>query len=304
MSVPTVSIRHLSKSFGAVTAVDDLTFDVRPGRVTGFLGPNGAGKTTTLRMLMGLVAPTSGYATFDGVAYADLDAPGSVVGAALESSGFHPGRSGREHLRMLTPYLGVAEARCDLLLDMVGLGAHGARRVGGYSTGMRQRLALAAALLGDPAVLVLDEPASGLDPEGIVWLRELLRRFAAEGRTVLVSSHVLSEVQSTVDDVVIIARGRLVHASSLDDLRAHAADHVLVRTPQPEDFERLCAQRRWPVEPAGDAFHVHGATGDEIGAAAFGGGIEIHQLTDRIETLEQLFLKLMASHGLDEGHAA
>jgi ABC-2 type transport system ATP-binding protein len=214
-----VSVRGLTKRFGTVTAVRDLTFDVTPG-VTGFLGPNGAGKTTTLRMLLGLVRPTAGAATIGGRRYIDLPHPRQVVGAVLEAAGFHPGRSAREHLLILAQLSGVAAGRVDAVLDEVGLTADARRRVGGYSLGMRQRLALAAALLGDPQVLLLDEPANGLDPAGMAWLRGLLRDLAAQGRTVVVSSHVLAEVAQTVDRVVIVNAGTLRYAGPLDGLSA------------------------------------------------------------------------------------
>jgi ABC-2 type transport system ATP-binding protein len=213
-----VSVRDLSKRFGRVLAADGLTFEVPAGQVTGFLGPNGAGKTTTLRMLLGLVAPTAGVALIGGRRYADLPAPRRVVGAVLEATGFHPGRRGRDHLRILAQVSGVPRARVDAVLDQVGLSADADRRVGGYSMGMRQRLGLAAALLGDPQVLILDEPANGLDPAGMAWLRGLLRDLAAEGRTVLVSSHVLAEVAQTVDRVLIVHRGRLRYAGPLAGL--------------------------------------------------------------------------------------
>src|SRR3954471_3119369 len=227
----TILVEHLSKSFGSVRAVDDLSFEVTPGRVTGFLGPNGAGKTTTLRMLLGLVRPTSGAATIGGRAYRQIPRPLRTVGAALEAASFHPGRTARDHLRLYVPQAGVPEERAGQVLELVGLSAAADRRVGGFSLGMRQRLALATTLLGDPRVLLLDEPANGLDPEGIRWLRGFLRMLAAEGRTVLVSSHVLSEVEQTVDDVVIIARGRLAHASSLGDLAGMARPRVRVVAP-------------------------------------------------------------------------
>jgi ABC-2 type transport system ATP-binding protein len=213
-----VTLDHLSKEFGGVRAVDDLSLEVRPGAITGFLGPNGAGKTTTLRMLVGLVRPTSGLALVDGRAYAELPHPRSTIGAALEATGFHPGRRGRDHLRAVGTAAGLAPSRVDRVLDDVGLTDAAGRRVGTYSLGMRQRLALATALLGDPEVLLLDEPANGLDPGGMAWLRTLLRTLAAEGRTVVVSSHVLSEVAQTADDVVVISEGRLRYAGSLDGL--------------------------------------------------------------------------------------
>jgi ABC-2 type transport system ATP-binding protein len=209
-----VSVTGLTKRFGAVTAVHDLSFDVSPG-VTGFLGPNGAGKTTTLRMLLGLVRPSDGTATIGGRRYADLPHPRQVVGAVLEAAGFHPGRSGREHLRILARPAGVPDRRVDAVLEEVGLADAARRRVGGYSLGMRQRLGLASALLGDPEVLVLDEPGNGLDPAGMAWLRALLRDLAAQGRTVIVSSHVLAEVAQTVDRVVIVTGGELKYSGPL-----------------------------------------------------------------------------------------
>ena len=212
-----VSVQGLTKRFGAVTAVRDLSFDVRPG-VTGFLGPNGAGKTTTLRMLLGLVRPSAGTATIGGRRYADLPHPRRMVGAVLEAGGFHPGRRGREHLLILARLSGIPDARVDAVLDEVGLTADAGRRVGGYSLGMRQRLGLAGALLGDPAVLLLDEPGNGLDPAGMAWLRALLRDLAAQGRTVIVSSHVLAEVAQTVDSLIIVTGGELKFAGPLDAL--------------------------------------------------------------------------------------
>nr|WP_042451257.1 ATP-binding cassette domain-containing protein [Streptacidiphilus jiangxiensis] len=215
-----ITVDALTKRYGPVAAVDGLSFTVEPGLVTGFLGPNGAGKTTTLRMLLGLVTPTSGTALIDGRPYAGLRRPRRVVGAVLEATGFHPGRRGRDHLRVLAQAGGIAPSRVDEVLEQVGLGDAGGRRVGGYSLGMRQRLGLASALLGDPQVLVLDEPANGLDPAGMADLRDLLRGLAAEGRTVLMSSHVLSEVAQTVDRVVIVAGGTLRHAGPLAELTA------------------------------------------------------------------------------------
>jgi ABC-2 type transport system ATP-binding protein len=213
-----LSVLGLTKHFGAVRAVQDLTFDVPAGRVTGFLGPNGAGKTTTLRTALGLERPTAGKALIDGRAYAGLPHPRRVVGAVLEATGYHPGRRGRDHLRVLAQQAGVPSRRVDEVLELVELTPAADRRVGGYSLGMRQRLGLASALLGDPEVLVLDEPANGLDPAGIAWLRDLVRGLAADGRTVLISSHVLSEVAQTVDRVVIINEGRLRFSGPLADL--------------------------------------------------------------------------------------
>lgn len=292
-----VSVSHLSKHFGAVRAVDDLTFDVGPGRVTGFLGPNGAGKTTTLRSLLGLVTPTSGTATIDGKRYHDIERPGRVVGAALEASSFHPGRTARDHLRVLAPQVGVPDKRCDEVLELVGLTEAANRRAGGFSLGMRQRLGLAATLLGDPAVLLLDEPANGLDPEGIAWLRQMLRYLAAEGRTVLVSSHVLSEVEQTVDDVVIIAKGRLVHASPLTELAGLATREVRVASPDAEGLARVLARWGDRVVPDGapGVVLVRDVTAAEVGAAAFADGLELHQLATLDVGLEDIFLRLTGS---------
>ncbi|MFI5426383.1 ATP-binding cassette domain-containing protein [Aeromicrobium sp. UC242_57] len=233
MPTSEITITGLTKTFGAVRAVDDLSFTVRPGRAPGFLGPNGSGKTTTLRMLLGLVEPTAGSALIGGRHYTELPQPARTVGAALEANSLHPGRTARGHLRVFAPQVDATDARVDEVLEVVGLTEAANRRVSGVSLGMRQRLGLATTLLGDPQVLVLDEPANGLDPHGISWLRLFLRHLAAEGRTVLVSSHVLGEVQQTVDDVVIIARGRLVHASTLDGSPPSASVRVPRAHPRP-----------------------------------------------------------------------
>jgi ABC-2 type transport system ATP-binding protein len=291
-----VAVRHLTKRFGAVTAVDDLSFAVRPGRVTGFLGPNGAGKTTTLRMLLGLVRPTSGTAQIGGARYADLADPTRAVGASLEATGFHAGRTARNHLRVLAAAAGLPDTRVDTLLDLVGLTADAGRRVGGFSLGMRQRLALAAALLGDPGVLLLDEPANGLDPEGIAWLRGFLRHLAGQGRTVLVSSHVLSEVQQTVDEVVIIARGRLVAQAGLADLEG--APSVVVRSPDHDRLRTALAEAGLAATPDGEAvLRVAGSTPAQVGALAHAAGVELHELRSAASDLESIFLELTADPG-------
>jgi ABC-2 type transport system ATP-binding protein len=222
--MPTLQVQHLTKRFGAVTAVDDLSFEVRPGTITGFLGPNGAGKTTTLRTLLGLVRPTAGTALVNGVAYQDLPHPGFVVGAVLEASGFHPGRTARDHLRILAHPDGIPTTRIDEVLAEVDLSAAAGRRVGGFSLGMRQRLGLAAALLGDPPTLILDEPTNGLDPLGVHWLRAFLRRHVERGGTVLVSSHLLAELALSADDIVIVRSGRLLAQGSLAELTAGHPD--------------------------------------------------------------------------------
>jgi ABC-2 type transport system ATP-binding protein len=295
-----IDVSGLTKRFGDVTALQDLSFSVEPGVVTGFLGPNGAGKTTTLRCLLGLVTPTSGSATIDGHAYRDLPNPLRQVGAALEASSFHPGRSARAHLQVLALAAGLPAARVDALLEQVGLAEFADRRVGGYSLGMRQRLGLAQALLGDPPVLLLDEPANGLDPAGIAWLRQFLRSLAAEGRTVLVSSHVLSEVQQTVDDIVVIARGRLVRQGSLASLESGPAA-VLVRTPTPDALRQALAS--YGVEEVDGRIRVTGATTDEVGHLAHRDGIELHELSAEVSDLEKVFLALTADTEPDTGPA-
>ncbi|WP_139978013.1 ABC transporter ATP-binding protein [Nocardioides litoris] len=295
---PPIVVEGLRKTFGPVVAVDDLTFTVRPGAVTGFLGPNGAGKTTTLRMLLGLTTPTAGRTLVGDRPYAAHPVPARTVGAALEASSFHPGRTGLGHLEVYAGQVGASKTRCRELLDLVGMTEAADRRVQGYSMGMRQRLGLATALLGDPPAVVLDEPANGLDPEGIVWMRHLLRHFAEEGRTVLVSSHVLGEVQSTVDDVVVIARGgRLVHASSLADLAALADADTYVVAPDGAALRRLGEQRGWTVEAEGPGFRVPSVPSAEIGRAAHEAGVELHQLATRGADLEKVFLRLTADQG-------
>lgn len=291
-----IEINGLTKHFGRVKAVNDLTFRVEPGHVTGFLGPNGAGKTTTLRMLLGLVAPTAGTATIGGKAYTELEAPMREVGAALEAASFHPGRSAINHLKMLTPIVGVPDKRAEEVLGLVGLADVAGRRVGGFSLGMRQRLALAATLLGDPQVLLLDEPANGLDPEGIAWLRQFLRAYAAQGRTVLVSSHMLSEVRQTVDEVVIISRGELAHASSLKGLAKLADPHVLIRAADPVLAQKAFAAEGWDArvgEKEPGQVTVRGAQAVDVGRAALRRGIELHELIDADEGLEATFFKLV-----------
>jgi len=292
-----IVVDDLSKVFGGkVRAVDRLSFTVEPGSVTGFLGPNGAGKTTTLRALLGLVHPTSGTATIGGLPYRQLPEPLTVAGAALESSSFHPARTARNHLRILCTVAGLPAARADEVLGYVGLAAAARRKVRTYSLGMRQRLSLAAALLGNPQVLVLDEPANGLDPEGIRWLRTMLRALADEGRTVLVSSHQLNEIEEIADRVVILNRGRLVTYGSIAELTA-GTDRVIVRTPQ---LDRLRAAVPAPavVEQTGpDVLIVHGATPAEVGHGAFVAGVELHELRGQRVDLEELFFALTEEGG-------
>jgi ABC-2 type transport system ATP-binding protein len=293
-----IGVQGLSKRFGGVLAVDRLDFEVEEGTVAGFLGPNGAGKTTTLRMLLGLVTPTAGTATIAGRPYRELPDPARRVGAVLEASGFHPGRSARDHLRVLATAAGVGPARVGQVLELVGLAAAGRRRVGGFSLGMRQRLGLAGALLGDPEVLVLDEPANGLDPEGIHWLRGLIRGLADEGRTVLVSSHVLAEVAQTVDTVVIIDRGRLVARSTLADLTARADRSVRVRTPRPEALRDLLVARGATVTLEGPGqLVVGGVAAEQVGQVAAAAGIVLHEMRFERSNLEDVFLELTGRKG-------
>jgi ABC-2 type transport system ATP-binding protein len=292
---PVVAAERLTKRFGKLTAVDDLSFALEPGTVTGFLGPNGAGKTTTLRMVLGLAAPTSGRALVFGRRYEELDQPGLRVGAVLEATDFHPGRSGRNHLLALALAAGLPRGRVVEALRLVELEGAARRRVKGYSLGMRQRLGLAAALLGDPELLVLDEPANGLDPEGVRWLRDFLRAFAAEGKTVLVSSHVLAEVAQTVDRVVIISKGRLVTESPLAELTSRIGGTVRVRSPQAPEL-RAALERVGIRSGNGtaDELIVRGATSAEVGEIAAESRLVLHELTPEQSSLEEVFLELTA----------
>jgi len=285
-----VEVRDLTKQFGRLTAVDRLSFSVEPGRITGFLGPNGAGKTTTLRMLLGLVRPTSGSATIGGSAYGQLRTPQHVVGAALEATNFHPGRSGRDHLRVMADTAHVDTRRVDEMLELVGIPAAARQRAGGYSMGMRQRLALAGALLGDPQVLLLDEPANGLDPEGIRWLRMLLRHLSGQGKTILISSHMLSEVEQTVDDVVIIANGKLIRQGAIGDL---PTEHVsTVRTSEPLKLIQALTASGLQASAVEDGIEVIGRDLVRIGDIAFAAGLPIHELRANENDLEKLFFEL------------
>jgi ABC-2 type transport system ATP-binding protein len=287
-----VAAESLTKRFGSVVAVDDLSFTLAPGTVTGFLGPNGAGKTTTLRMLLGLAAPTSGRSFVLGRPYADLDRPALSVGAVLEATDFHPGRSGRDHLRTLSRAVDLPDSRVDEALRTVELEKAGRRRVKGYSLGMRQRLGLAGALLGDPELLILDEPANGLDPEGVRWLRDFLRAFAAGGRTVLISSHALAEVAQTVDQVLIINRGRLVVESPLQALTARVGGSVRVRSPRPEQLHQALMREHLDATRDDQTLFVRGADSERVGEIAFAAGIPLHELAAEGSSLEEIFLEL------------
>jgi ABC-2 type transport system ATP-binding protein len=290
-----IAVERLTKRYGSTLAVDDLSFEIERGTVTGFLGPNGAGKTTTLRILLDLVHATSGTATIDGSRYRDLAEPAKRVGSVLEATNFHPGRKGRNHLRVLARPQGIPDSRVDELLDLVDLTAAAKKRVKTYSLGMRQRLTIAGALLGDPDVLILDEPANGLDPEGIRWLRGFLRGFAERGRTVFVSSHVLSEMAQLADRVVIIHRGRLISHTSLGEIlaRAEGGGAVRVRSPQAERLrEVLAAAGIEATETAAAVLAVRDAPIERVGELAAQHQVVLHELSTESASLEEVFLEL------------
>jgi ABC-2 type transport system ATP-binding protein len=303
-----IEVRDLTKRFGSFTAVDNLSFSVEPGRITGFLGPNGAGKTTTLRMLLGLIKPTGGTATIGGRRYHDIEQPMQMVGSALEATNFHPGRTGRDHLRVLADTAGVSAARVDEMLELVGIPAAARKRAGGYSMGMRQRLGLAAAMLGDPQVLILDEPANGLDPEGIRWLRGFLRHLAGQGKTILISSHMLQEVEQTVDDVVIITNGKLVSQGAMSEL--HGAPRALVRT---SDASALAGALRVSDVTSSDVTSTEDGSGSLvahtgdlrlIGDVALRAGLPVYELHGIQNDLEQLFFALTENTNRNLGQSA
>jgi len=302
-AVPELEVRNLTKRYGKATvAVDDLSFAVEAGRVTGFLGPNGAGKTTTMRALLGLLRPSSGEALVEGRPPTEMEQPLHTIGAALEATAFHPGRSGRNHLRGLAAAAKIPASRVDEVLEMVELSGAAGRRVKGYSLGMRQRLALAAALLGDPRILILDEPANGLDPQGMRWLRGLLKAQAAEGRTVLVSSHVLSEVAQTADELILIRDGKLVSQTTLEEFTAGGKAALRVRASRPGELREALVGRGATVADDEDgALLVSGLEGQQIGELALAQGIAIHELAAQRSSLEARFLEVM---GEDEGGRA
>lgn len=287
-----IEVTELTKRYGSSHAVDRLSFRAEPGRVTGFLGPNGAGKTTTLRVLVGLLRATSGSATIMGRRYEELPEPGRTVGAILEANAFHPGRRGRDHLRTLARATGVAERRVDEVLGLVDLSGAGGKRARAYSLGMKQRLSLAGALLGDPRVLVLDEPANGLDPQGIRWLRGLLRGLADEGRTVLVSSHVLAEVAQLADDVVIIAKGRSVMQASVQEVLAGEGRGTRARSPQRGRLVEALERAGVAAVATDDDALVADAPAARVGEVAAEAGIVLHELVAQAGTLEDVFLQL------------
>lgn len=288
-----LEVRHLTKRFGAVLAVNDLSFDVREGRVTGFLGPNGSGKSTTMRIMLQLDRPQSGTATFSGRSYRELKHPLREVGALLDAGYVHPTRTASKHLRYLALSNSIPTRRVDEVLELVGLGEVADKRVGGFSLGMRQRLGLAGALLGDPGVLLFDEPVNGLDPEGILWVRTFMQRLASEGRTVLVSSHLLSEMALTANDLVVIGRGRLIRQGSVDEFlnQTAAGGWVEVRSPQAEALAALVEDSGGRVTRGQGSFSASGVTAADVGELAAANGIVLHELSPKQVSLEEAFIE-------------
>ncbi|MFD0903236.1 ATP-binding cassette domain-containing protein [Actinomadura sediminis] len=292
-----IEVRELTKRYGATTAVDRLSFTVRPGAVTGFLGPNGAGKSTTMRVLLGLDAAGSGEALVNGGRYAALRRPMFEVGALLDAGAVHGGRRAVDHLGWLARGNGVAPRRAAEVLEMVGLAGVARKRVGSFSLGMRQRLGVAAALLGDPGVLLFDEPVNGLDPDGVRWIRELMRSLAAEGRTVLISSHLMSEMELTADRLIVIGRGRLIADTSVRELADRFARGVRVRSPRPDELTAVLAAAGGRVESArGGALTVTGLDVAEIGDRAAAHGIPLHEVASQSASLEEAYMELTADH--------
>ena len=296
-----IEVQGLTKRYGAVTAVDDLTFSVRPGHVTGFLGPNGAGKSTTMRMILGLDKPTAGTALINGAPYSALTNPTRKVGALLDAKGVHPNRSARASLLWQAQAAGLPASRVDEVLSLVGLSQAAGKRVGGFSLGMSQRLGIAAALLGDPEILILDEPVNGLDPEGIRWVRGLLKSFAAEGRTVLVSSHLLAEMAQTADHLIVIGKGKLVADTSVAEfIRGNSAVVTVVRVGVGVDKQKLLGVLNEYTETT-DAdgrptIEVPNMTSDEVGAAAFAAGVQLAELSERRASLEDAYMQSTEGH--------
>jgi ABC-2 type transport system ATP-binding protein len=299
-----IEIDHVTKRYGDKVAVEDLSFSVKPGIVTGFLGPNGAGKSTTMRVILGLDRPNSGRATVNGKLYRDLPAPLHEIGALLEARAIHTGRSAYHHLVAMAQTHGIGRRRVHEVIDLVGLSEVARKRAGGFSLGMGQRLGIAAALLGDPATLILDEPANGLDPEGIAWIRNLLKGLAAEGRTVFLSSHLMAEMAQTAEHLVIIGRGRLIADTTVADIVAQASQDaaVMVRTPQAADLRAvLAAGGVTIISPEREMLEVHGLSSAQVGEAAASHGIVLHELIPQTASLEQAFMRLTG--GAVEYHA-
>ncbi|MFD6137266.1 ABC transporter ATP-binding protein [Isoptericola sp. NPDC056618] len=291
-----IEAHGLTKRYGPKLAVDDVTFTVRPGTVTGFLGPNGAGKSTTMRMIMGLDRPTTGRVTVNGSPYAQHSRPLAEVGALLEAKAVHPGRTARQHLQALAATHGIAPARVDEVVELTGLSAVARKRVGGFSLGMGQRLGIAVALLGDPRTLILDEPVNGLDPEGVLWVRNLARFLAGEGRTVFLSSHLMSEVALTADHVIVIGRGRILADMPVQQLVDGASRRLVrVRSPQATDLAEVLRREGGDVAPADDGvLEVTGVEAARVGELAAAGGVVLYELTPVSSTLEEAYLELTA----------
>ena len=288
-----IEVEHLTKRYGRTLAVDDLSFTVKPGTVTGFLGPNGAGKSTTMRLMLGLDVGESGRVLIDGKSYKSLRQPLRVVGALLDAKWVHPNRSARAHLRWMARSNGLPARRVDEVLGMVGLSSVANRRAGGFSLGMSQRLGIAAALLGDPGVLLFDEPVNGLDPEGILWVRSFMRELATQGRTVLVSSHLLSEMSLTADDLIVIGRGKLIAQCSTTEFIQRAGESaVKVRSPHLDTLRLALLDKGFEPVVADDALTVAGASTDQVGDIAAANGVVLHELSPQTGSLEQAFMRL------------
>jgi ABC-2 type transport system ATP-binding protein len=287
-----ITVSGLTKQYGKRVAVQDMTFEVAPGRVTGFVGPNGAGKSTTMRMMVGLTRPDSGEVSYHGIPYTDLQNPARIVGSVLDARSMHPGRTARNHLRATAALSGVPARRAQEVLAEVGLETAADQRAGSFSLGMRQRLALAGALLGDPQILLLDEPSNGLDPDGIRWLRTYLRNFADQGGTVFVSSHLIGELSMFADDLVVVGAGRLLAAESVDAITARSATSVVVETPQPAELAAVLAGHHVEAEAIGDRLLLRGITKAAVSQLAFDSGIRLTELTENSPSLEDSLLDL------------
>jgi len=304
-----IKIDHLTKRYNDTLAIDDLDFEVKPGVVTGFLGPNGSGKSTTMRIILGLDHPSKGRATINGKNYADIKDPLREVGALLDAKAVHPGRTARNHLKALAVSNQIKTSRVDEVLEFTGISSVANKRVGGFSLGMSQRLGIAGALLGDPGVLLFDEPVNGLDPEGIRWIREFFRSLAGEGRTVFVSSHLMSEMAVSADQIIVIGRGKFITQGSVDDLTKTAQGTVLVRSSQPDQLRDALLAKLAQVRVGNDGiFTVSGLTSDEVGEVAFASGITLFELTPQRASLEEVFMDLTADsleyahHDRDAAH--
>jgi ABC-2 type transport system ATP-binding protein len=309
-----IEVHDLTKTYGGKAAVDHLSFTVEPGRVTGFLGPNGAGKSTTMRLILGLDRPDSGYATINGQRYRNLKDPLRTVGALLEAKAMHPGRSAYNHLLFLAQTQGLPRSRVDQVLDLVGLRAVARKRTGGYSLGMGQRVGIAVAMLGDPRVLLLDEPVNGLDPEGILWIRNLMKHLASEGRTIFVSSHLMNEMAVTADHLIVIGRGKLIAESSTQEFIERSSDkYVLVRSPDAARLADLIGAEGGKADPqpadngGSGLLRVTGMDAARVGELAAADRVVLHELTPRLASLEEAYMELTADsseYGVTAGQAA